>query len=41
MKRVGCLLALAFALLIAMAIYIVRTPQGPMPPAPSYLPEVR
>lgn len=40
MKRVYLLLAFAFALLIAMAAYIVSTPQGPVPPAPSYLPEV-
>lgn len=38
MKRVGCLLAIAFALLFAMGAYILSTPQGPMPP--SYLPEV-
>lgn len=35
MKCVGCLLVITFALPIAMAVYIVSTPQ---PAAPSYLP---
>lgn len=38
MKLLGCLLALAYLLLVAWAAYIVLTPQGPMPAAPSYLP---
>lgn len=32
------LLALLYVILIALGAYIVLTPQGPMPPAPSYLP---
>lgn len=40
MKRFAILFALAVALLLVMAAYIAKTGQGPMPPAPSYLPEV-
>jgi len=40
MFRIGCAIVLAFALLIAAGIFIVKTAQQAIPPAPSYLPQV-
>lgn len=40
MKRFVISTAIAFALLTAWVVFIVLTSQGPMPAAPSYLPQV-